>query len=331
MKAAILKNARELVVEDVPEPKIALDEVLVRIAACGICGTDLHLYKYGALNPNQKMGHESAGTIEQLGDGVDHFHAGDRVAVLGRVPCGRCHWCLRSRHHICPNRADLRGGFSEFIAAKQEMLAPIPGQMTFAEAACMEPMAVSVHGVRLAGITDRDGVVVTGAGPIGLFAAAYLRHLGVRGLVVSEPSAHRREVAAQWADRVVNPLDEDLADTARTVLNPGADVVVECSGQQAVLEEAFHLLNFAGKVLLLGTCLENVGFNPATMLVRELAFQASYGCDMQEVLDCIDLVGNGRIDIKPIISGTASIEELPDVFERLCGPNDDIKLLMING
>jgi 2-desacetyl-2-hydroxyethyl bacteriochlorophyllide A dehydrogenase len=328
MKAALLKNVRELVVDDVPLPAVGADEVLVKVVTCGICGTDLHLYKNGALNPNQKMGHESAGTIADVGADVKGFRVGERVAVLGRIPCGQCHWCKRGRHHICPFRADIRGGFAEYIAVKEGMLARIPERMTFREAACMEPMAVSVHGVRLAQITADDGVVITGAGPIGLFAAAYLRHVGVRGLVVSEPGKHRREAAARWADRLVNPLTEDVGDAAREVLDPGADAFIECSGNAAVLEEAFQVMQFAGRMLMLGTCLQNVSINPAMMLVREIAVHASYGCDMQEVRDCIDLVGSGRIDIKPIISGAVSLEALPDAFERLCKENNEIKLLM---
>ena len=201
MKAAVLKNARELVIEDVPDPQIAGDEVLVKVAACGICGTDLHLYKHGSLSPDARIGHESAGTVADIGKGVKGFGVGDRVAVLGRVPCGECHWCVRGRHHVCPTRLDVRGGFSEYVAVKPQMLAPLPDEISFRQAAVMEPMAVSLHGIRLAQISPPDGVVITGAGPIGLFAAALLRDIGVRGLVVSEPSEKRREIASIWADR----------------------------------------------------------------------------------------------------------------------------------
>jgi threonine dehydrogenase-like Zn-dependent dehydrogenase len=208
------------------------------------------------------------------------------------------------------------------------MLAPLPDEMSFRQAAVMEPMAVSLHGIRLAGIGSDDGVAVTGAGPIGLFAAAWLREMGVRGLIVSEPSEVRRNVASIWADHAVNPLEEDLADMVRETLEPGADVLIECSGNARVLEDAFTTMMFAGRILLLGACLENVNFNPASMLVRETAFYGSYGCDMGELKDCIEAVASGRIDVNPIISRAVSQEELPDAFERLCGPNDDVKLVM---
>jgi len=328
MKAAILKNVRELVVEEVPDPKIGADEVLVRVSTCGICGTDLHLYKNGALNPDQKMGHEAAGTIAEVGARIKGFHVGDRVAILGRVPCGQCHWCKRGRHHICPFRIDVRGGFAEYIAVKEGMLAPLPEKMSFRQAACIEPMAVSLHGIRLARITADDGVVITGAGPIGLFAAAILRDLAVRALLVSEPSEKRRRVAARWADHVVNPLKDDVGDAAREMLAPCVDALIECSGNAAVVEEAFHVVNFAGRVLLLGTCLQNVPINPAMLLVREIAVHSSYGCDMEEFLKCIELVASGRIDIGPIISGCVPLEGLPDAFERLCSSDTEIKVLM---
>ncbi len=328
MKAAILKNARELVIEEAPEPQVGPDDVLVKVAACGICGTDLHLYKYGSLNPDMKIGHESAGTIVEMGAQVDGFRVGDRAAILGRVPCGECHWCRRGRHHICPSRIDVRGGFSEYVAVKPQMLARLPDEVTFRQAAVIEPMAVSLHGLRVAQIDANDGVVVTGAGPVGLFAAALLRDMGARGIVVSEPSPRRREIASRWADRVVDPGEEDLADMAREVLDPGIDAVVECSGNGRVLEEAFNMIGFAGKILMLGACLENIDLNPATLLVREVGFQGSYGCDMEEFLKCIELVNSGRIDLDPIISGTVSQDELPDAFERLCGRHDDVKLVM---
>jgi 2-desacetyl-2-hydroxyethyl bacteriochlorophyllide A dehydrogenase len=328
MKAAVLKNARELVIEDVPDPQVAEDEILVKVAACGICGTDLHLYKHGSLSPDARIGHESAGTVAEVGKNTDGFNTGDRVAVLGRVPCGECHWCVRGRHHVCPTRLDVRGGFSEYVAVKPQMLAPLPHEISFRQAAVMEPMAVSLHGIRLAQISPPDGVVITGAGPIGLFAAALLRDIGVRGLVVSEPSEKRREIASIWADRVVDPTAEDTADAAREVLDPGPDAVVECSGQAAVLEEAFSMVGFAGRILMLGACLESINLNPASLLVKETAFQGSYGCDMEEFRHCIELVASGEIDVNPIISGAVPQDELPNAFEKLSGPNDEIKLLM---
>jgi len=328
MKAAVLKNAHELVIEETPEPQIGDDEVLVKVAACGICGTDLHLYKHGSLTPDARIGHESAGTIVKVGKDVEGFDAGVRAAILGRVPCGKCHWCRRGRHHVCPNRIDVRGGFSEYVAVKPQMLAVLPDELSFRQAAVMEPMAVSLHGIRLAHIAKDDGVVITGAGPIGLFAAAWLRDMGVRGLLVSEPSEKRREIAGIWADRVLDPREEDFADVAREVLEPGADMLVECSGNAQVLEEAFNTMIFAGRILLLGACLENINLNPAMLLVREIAFQGSYGCDMEDLRDCIEAVASGRINVNPIISRAVSQEELPDAFERLCGPNDEVKLVM---
>ena len=328
MKAAVLKDARELVIEEVSEPQMEDDEILVKVAACGICGSDLHLYKHGSLSPDLRLGHESVGTVTEVGKGAEGFNVGDRVAVLGRVPCGECHWCKRGRHHVCPNRLDVRGGFSEFVAVKSQMLALLPDNMTFRQGAVMEPMAVCLHGIKLAGIAANDGVVVTGAGPIGLFTAALLRHMGVRGLVVSEPSGPRREIASIWADRVVDPAKEDMADAAHETLDPGIDALVECSGQAAVLEEVFNTIGFAGRILLLGACLENINFNPASLLVREIAFQGSYGCDMEEFRRCIELVSGGSIDVNPVISGTVPQDELPHALERLCEPNDEVKLLM---
>ncbi|MBI5116637.1 alcohol dehydrogenase catalytic domain-containing protein [Candidatus Poribacteria bacterium] len=328
MKAIVLKNAHELVVEEAPEPQIGPDEALVKVAACGICGTDLHLYKHGSLSPNVRMGHESAGTIVEVGKQIEGFRIGDRVAILGRIPCGQCHWCRRGRHHICPTRLDVRGGFSEYVAAKEGMLARIPDNLTFKQAAVVEAMAVSLHGVRLAQIGKGDGVVVTGAGPIGLFAAALLRDIGVRKLVISEPSNRRRETASRWADRVVNPVEEDLAEIAREALDPCVDALVECSGQPRVLEDAFNIVGFAGRVLLLAACLENINVNPALLLVREIRFETSYGCDMEEFRHCIELVRSGRVDVDPIISRAVSQAELPEAFERLCGPNDDVKIVM---
>lgn len=328
MKAAVLKDAREIVIEEVAEPRIGDDEVLVKVASCGICGSDLHFYKHGSLSPDLRIGHESAGTVAEIGGGVDGWSAGDRIALLGRVPCGECHWCRRGRHHVCPTRIDVRGGFSEYVAVKPQMLARLPDEMSFRQAAAMEPMAVSLHGIRLAQIGADDGVVVTGAGPIGLFAAALLKNTGVLGLVVSEPSEKRREIASMWADLVVDPAAEDPAMASTEVLESGADVLIECSGQASVLEDAFITMGFAGRVLLLGACLESVRINPASLLVREIAFQGSYGCDMDEFRHCIELVGGGRIDIDPIISGAVSLDELPEAFERLCEPNDEVKLIM---
>lgn len=328
MKAVILKNERTLVVEELPKPHVGADDVLVKVSACGICGTDLHLYKHGSPSPDVKMGHESAGTVTEVGEKVSGFRLGDRVAVLGRVPCGECHWCQRGRHHICPYRLDVRGGFSEYVAVKPQMLVRLPDEISFRQAAVLEPMAVSLHGIKLAKIGAHDGVVVTGAGPIGLFAAALLRDIGVRGLVVSEPSKVRRERAAAWADRVVDPTGEDLGDAAREALDPGVDALVECSGNATVLEDAFNIVGFAGRILLLGACLQNVNFNPASLLVREVGFQASYGCDMVEMKECIELVRSGRVHIDSIISGTVSQDDLPGAFERLCRANEDLKLVM---
>jgi threonine dehydrogenase-like Zn-dependent dehydrogenase len=126
----------------------------------------------------------------------------------------------------------------------------------------------------------------------------------------------------------VNPVEEDLAEIAREALDPCVNALVECSGQPRVLEDAFHMVGFAGKILLLAACLENININPALLLVREICFESSYGCDMEEFRHCIELVSAGKVDVNPIISRSVSQAELPGAFERLCGPNDDVKVVM---
>lgn len=334
MKAAILKEKRTMVVEEIPTPKAAPGEVIMKIKYVGICGSDLHLYGYGFLPPDTVMGHEAVGVIAEIGEGVEGWNVGERVGIYGALTCGKCFWCRRGQFNLCREMGgigigDMPGAYAEFMKVFPSMLLKMPDEVSLRDAALLDPFSTAYHAVRLGSFQTGDTALVMGAGPIGLCAILQLRAAGAR-LVCATEMVERRAKAAKdaGADIVLDPHDDVLGKLEALTNGIGVDYVFECVGVPETTQEAFMLVRRAGKVVLVGVCMEFATVHPVLWVIKEVSMQTTIGFTRAELETCLDMMRRGMLSARGLVSETVSLDRLPDAFERLLSPNNELKILV---
>lgn len=334
MKAAVLKDKRNMVIEDVPTPAAGPGEVVLKMKYVGICGSDLHLYTTGLLPPDTIMGHECAGVVIEVGEGVEDWKKDDRAAIYGGRRCGKCFWCLNGRSNICREMGgiglgDMPGGYAEYLRAFPDMMVKVPDNVGLKEASLLDPFSTAYRGIRLSDFKMRETALVMGAGPIGLCTIQQLKLAGARVVVATEMVEKRAEAAKQFgADVVLNPND-DVRRTMEELTNGvGIDYVFECVGVPDTTQEAFNLVRRAGKVVLVGVCMEPATVQPVLWLIKEVSMQTTMGFSRGEFETSLDLVHKGALKTDGLVTETVSLDEVPEAFERLLSPNDEIKALI---
>lgn len=305
MSAAVYVGDGRIAVEQVPRPEPGPGEVLVEVAECGICGSDLHMVFDRYAKPGAILGHEWSGIVAAA-PGDSGWAPGDRVVGNASPGCGRCRPCRRGRPSVCLHRAtpDLlgyRGAFCQYKTVAAESLIRIPDSLSTRVAALAEPMAITLHAVRLAGVDPDDRVLVSGAGPVGLLLVAVLRAEGVSDITVSEPSeVRRRQALAVGAARVVTPESLESPPMALPVAEPYA-VVFECSGRAAALEAGFGQLDYAGTLVVVGTGFEPPRLNQNRMIIFELEIIGAYNYNDEGFGPAVDLLDDGRLPLDALI------------------------------
>ena len=305
MSAAVYVGDGKIAVEQVPRPEPGPGEVLVEVAACGICGSDLHMVfdRYAA--PGAILGHEWSGVVADAPAGSG-WTPGDRVVGNSSPGCGRCRPCRRGRPSVCLQRArpdflGSSGAFCEYKIAAADGLVRLPDSLPTRVAALAEPMAITLHAVRLAGVEREDRVLVTGAGPVGLLLVAVLRARGVSDITVSEPSAvRRRQARAVGATRIVTPDELETPPLAQTVAEPYA-VAFECSGRAEAFESALGQLDAAGTLVVVGTGFEPPRINQNRMIIFELEVIGAYNYDDEGFAPAVDVLAEGRLPFDALI------------------------------
>jgi 2-desacetyl-2-hydroxyethyl bacteriochlorophyllide A dehydrogenase len=336
MLAAVCPAPGQLRLQQVEEPSPGPGEVLVEVAACGICGTDLHIVdgSYHAEYP-AIPGHELSGTVRALGVGVMHLPVGTRVAVNPNLPCRHCRQCRRGRPHLCENPEAVGvtrpGGFGARCAVPAELAVPLPEGLAPAEAALMEPVSCCLHGLEVAPPSPGDRVIILGAGAIGLLLLQLVRLSGATRVVVSEPVQTKRELAeALGADAAVDPSGaDDLRQALVDAAGGPADLVVEAAGVPATAALAPELVGPGGTVLFFGVCDEEVrvAISPRRIFREELTIVGSYTNPFTDQR-ALDLLGSGRIEPEPIISDRFALEEAPLALARAREP-DSVKVMLL--
>jgi 2-desacetyl-2-hydroxyethyl bacteriochlorophyllide A dehydrogenase len=322
MKALVYRGER-MVVEDVPDPEPGPGEVLLKVRYCGICGSDVHLLSLGIFFLGAIPGHEVSAEVVALGPEVTGWQPGDPVAVGGGRSCGQCEYCLSGQPHLCMQPKEgiglgrRPGGYAQWLVSHQETLLRVPPSLDLADAALTEPLAVAMHAVDLSEIEAGQGVVVTGAGPIGLLVIETLKSRGVRPIIVSEPSAGRRALAARLGvDQVVDPAAEDLAEIVRGAMGRGPYAVFESSGAPAAAQAGFGLLRPAGVLLAVGSSEASYSLSSLLLMARELRVQGSYGSGAC-MPAALDMLAAGKVQAADIITRTASLAEADSCMREL--------------
>lgn len=330
MQAAFYQAPRQIEVKDAPRPTPRKDEVVVHVAACGICGTDQHIFA-GDFFPTYPLigGHELAGEVVEIGDGVETVSVGEHVAVDPSIFCGHCFFCQRAQGNHCLNwnaiGVTVDGGFAEYVAAPQGNVYPI-GDMPFEEAAFIEPLSCVTYGVDRLRIRPGSNALIYGAGPIGLLMLQLVRHAGATDVTVVELKEAKLEVArslgAFHAVRSGPATDDELRE-----LSPlGFDVVVDCTGIPAVVEHLFTHVRDEGKLLFFGVnpSAARIEISPYDVYKKDLEIYGSFALRFT-FHRAISLMRSGAVDVKPLLSHRMPIASFAGALE-LAASGDAFKV-----
>jgi L-iditol 2-dehydrogenase len=329
MKALLLKKYMELELTEMPEPALGPDDVLVRVRACGICGSDVHGLdgSTGRRIPPLVMGHEAAGLVAKVGAQVKGFREGDRVTFDSTVWCGACFHCRRGEINLCDQRQVLgvspgdyrrHGAFAEYVAVPGRIVCRLPEGLSFQHAAMTEAVSVAVHAVGLTPVRLGDTAVVVGSGMIGLLLIQALRSAGCGRIVaVDIDDARLKLAAALGADIQLNPQRTDVPALVRDATGGhGADIAVEAVGATEPLATAVKSLRKGGTLTLVGNVSPQVELPLQWVVTRQVSLLGSCASSGEYPI-CLDLLARGMIRVEPLISAVAPLEEGPAWFERL--------------
>jgi (R,R)-butanediol dehydrogenase/meso-butanediol dehydrogenase/diacetyl reductase len=349
MKAARFHGPGDIRIEDVPEPQVQPGTVKVEVEWCGICGTDLHEYLEGPIfAPTEEaphpltgesipitLGHEFAGVVHELGEGVTDLRVGDRVVVEPYLVCGTCDACRQGRYNVCQSLGFIGlsghgGGFSQFVVAERRWIHPL-GELGTDVGALVEPLAVAYHAVRLSGARPGHTALVFGAGPIGLVTTAALRAAGVEEIIVVEPADVRKAKApGAGADHIIDPTQEEVVAAVHELTKGrGADVSFECAGIDQVLRSAIQSTRVGG------TCV-NVAIwgHEASVAMNDLVFREvnllgslAYANDHPAT---IEMIASGKVDPYQFITGRIDLDDIVKLgFEELIqNKEENVKILV---
>lgn len=329
MKALILKEYNSLVYEDVPQPQIGPDEVLVRVKACGICGSDVHGVdgSTGRRIPPIIMGHEASGVIVDVGSDVSGWQIGDRVTFDITVFCGRCFFCRRGLVNLCDNLRILgvstpefrmHGAFAEYVAIPQQILYRLPQDLSFERAATMEAVSVAAHAIERTPISLHDTALVVGSGMIGLLIIQLLRIAGCGQIIAVDLRQDRLDKARSLGADVGlrSDVDDVPGEVRRRTANRGADVAIEVVGFTPTVHMAVTSLRKGGSLTLVGNLSQTVEFPLQEAVVRQLSIYGTTNATGESEA-CLEMMASGAVNVDALISAVAPLAEGVSWFERL--------------
>jgi L-iditol 2-dehydrogenase len=347
MWAGVYRGQGRVVAEEVPVPEISAGEVLVRVRACGICGTDIKKIKHGFLPPPQIFGHEIAGTVEAVGAGVSRWRPGDRVLTFHHVPCGQCFYCEQKLYSQCPTYKKVGvtsgfrpsgGGFAEFVRvmdwiADQGMVA-IPPDVSYEEAAFVEPVNTCLKAIYKARIQPGETVLVIGQGPIGLILMLLARiHAGAVVMTTDPMPARRRKSVELGAEESFDPAAADMRNAIRKrTSGRGVDAVLVAAPQRELLEQALELARPGGRVLLFAynDPLLRVEFPAAAVGIDEKEILGSYSASLDLQEESARLVFDRVLPVRELISHRFPLSQIEQALELAAHPSEDsLKIIVV--
>ncbi len=324
---ALVKSRSEpgLWLEDVPEPAIGINDVLIRVTHTGICGTDLHIYQWdewaqSTIPVPMAIGHEFVGEIVAVGSNVNDFHPGEVVSGEGHVVCGRCRNCLAGRRHLCAYTRGVGvnrpGAFAEFIALPMTNIWKHPDDVNREVASIFDPFGNAVHTALSFPVLGED-VLITGAGPIGLMAIPVVRHAGARYVVVTDLNPYRLELARKLgATLAVDPTRTPLGEVQKQLgMFEGFDVGLEMSGNPSAFRQMIHNLSHGAKIAMLGIPAQEMAINWRDVIFNMLTIKGIYGREMYETWYKMTVMLQSGLDITPVITHRFDYRDFEKGFE----------------
>jgi L-iditol 2-dehydrogenase len=340
MKVLVFEGPGVMALHDRPEPVAGPDDVVVAVRSAGICGSDVHGYLglTGRRVPGVVMGHEAAGVVTAIGDGVSSARVGDRVALRSILSCGACERCRDGQPNICLNRRGLgmqfQGAYAERVAVPEAMALRLPDEIGDDEAALIEPLAVAVHAVNLTPFEPGATVAIIGAGAIGLLALLVAKRRGAGWTVITDRSPHRLQIARDLGvDLAINVDERDPVAAIREATGGlGADVVFEAVGISATVAHSILVARAGGRVTWIGNSHPMVEVPMQEVVTREIRLQGTYTFDDREFEQAADAIASGAIDVKPLIERVAPLDDAVELFRALGdGSLDVVKVILKPG
>jgi len=333
MKAAVFHEpGQKLVIETRPDPEPAAHQVVIKVARCGICGSDIHMTEsHGVLQPGSVLGHEFSGEVVAVGKDAGQFRIGDRVTALPLGGCGDCEQCRAGTPYWCANTLWGGGGFAHYAVAQARFCLKLPAGLSDIDGALVEPMSVGRHAVDMARdcINSNSNVLIMGAGPIGLAAAFWSKQFGARRVAVTAASRRREALAMGMGADAFIVNDAEAVATAEKVFGALPDVVVECVGLPGMLNRSVEFVRPRGTVIMAGTCPTPDQFAPIMGSLKEvrMLFPILYGvADFQQSIDALDK--GGADAARAMVTDTVNMAQFPDAFEALRKPSAQCKVML---
>ncbi len=329
MKALVMNTYNEMEIEDFPIPECGDDDVLIRVKACAICGSDVHGMdgSTGRRIPPIVMGHEASGVIEKMGKNVTNFALGDRVTFDSTIFCGNCHFCRSGEINLCDNRKvlgvscgdyRLHGAFAEYVAVPQRIVFTVADNVTFEQAAMVEPLSVAFHALKRSPVSLNNTAVVVGAGMIGLLTIQLLKVAGCGKIIAIDMVDAKLDMAKQFGATHTFRSDKDdvVKEVQALTEGRGADVAFEVVGMTPTIQLAIASVKKGGSVTLVGNLSPKVDFSLQSVVTRQISLYGTCA-SAGEYPDCLDLIGSKKVDVDSFISAVAPLEEGASWFKRL--------------
>lgn len=337
-KAAFMSGLDNMVIKEVPVPEVGEKQVLVQLEYVGICGSDVHYYHHGVcgsykvnLEEDYMLGHECAGTVVEVGAGVENLKVGDRVALEPGITCGECEYCKSGRYNLCPDVVFLatppvQGCYEEYIAFPENMCFKLPDNVSTKEGALIEPLAVGFHAASQGDVQPGDTVVILGAGCIGLVTLLSCKARGAGTIIVSDLVDARLEKAKELgATYVFNGKDVDvLAEISKLTNGKGANKVFETAGSPFTIAQTPHIVSKGGTITLVGlAAVEEINFNFAQIMAKEAEIKSVFRY-RNIYPKAIAAVSSGAIDVKGIVTHEFDLEHIQDAFQEAVNNKTDL-------
>ena len=334
MKALMYRGPWKMPVEELDEPTPTAGKVVVDVQAVGICGSDVHGFtgNSGRRTPGIVMGHEFAGTINELGPEMEGYAVGDGVVVmpLYSVAAGGDPYPLNLSPHRRLTGMNEHGAYAQRVAVRAAQLFPKPAGLSWQRAALCEPMAVTLHAARITPINPMQKVAVIGAGPIGLLTMLAARLKGAGTVIVVDRSVHRLELAEELgADAVINVDGTDADAAIREMTGGGVDVAFEAVGISSTARLSVEVTRNGGNITWIGNNAPIIEVDMQSIVTREMSVRGSYGFDETDFAAAIEALSTGRLNVDPLVEEIAPLEDGPEIFRSLAaGENDLVKIIL---
>ena len=339
MLACFLEAPRKVAVKDVLIPKLAAGDILVRMEASGICGTDLEKIE-GQLGPGGILGHEVSGTIEKIADNVTDHKPGERVVAHHHVPCYQCPDCSNGNYTLCNEFKKTNidpCGFAEYFRVPQYNVSrgaviPLPPELSFEEGAMIEPASCCIRAIRRANIKQGDNVLVVGLGPTGLTQIQLLRHATTGKIIASDIVEARLRLGKKLgADDTINALEQDVQAHIGNITKDGVDLAIVSTGNEKGLSQAFGSVRKGGRILLFGAPSHRASYplNVSELFSRQITLLSSYSCVESEMEKAIRLVSEKRLDLKSLVTDRFKIRDAEKAMEFAKTSKTAIKTIIL--